>query len=48
MQWTRLKPMRLDRDLASAFIYKAGMFGRGGGGDYGKPGGDLERLSLDA
>ena len=44
MQWTRLKPLRLDRYLASAFVYKARMFG--GGGDYRKPGGDLERLSL--
>ena len=43
MQWTRLKPMRSDRYLASAFVYKARMFG-GGGGLW--EGGDLERLSL--
>jgi hypothetical protein len=45
MQWTRLKPMKLDRSLASAFVYKAQMsFFLGGGGGGG--GGDLERLSL--
>jgi hypothetical protein len=41
MKWTRLKPMKLDRYLASAFVYKAQMFG---GGLW--EGGDLERLSL--
>ena len=41
-QWTRLKPMRLDRYLASAFVYKARIFGGGGLWE----GGDLERLSL--
>ena len=45
MQWTRLKPMRSDRYLASAFVYKARMFGGGGGGGLWE-GGDLERLSL--
>jgi hypothetical protein len=35
MQWTRLKPMKLDRYLASAFVYKARMFGGGGGGGGG-------------
>ena len=43
MQWTCLKPMKLDRYLASAFVYKARMFG--GGGRLWE-GGDLERLSL--
>ena len=42
MQWTRLKPMKSDRYLASAFVYKARMFGGGGLWE----GGDLERLSL--
>jgi hypothetical protein len=45
MQWTRLKPMKLDRYLVSAFVYKARMFGEGGGGRLWE-GGDLERLSL--
>jgi hypothetical protein len=45
MQWIRLKPMRSDRHLASAFVYKARMFGVGGGGGLWE-GGDLERLSL--
>jgi hypothetical protein len=42
MQWTRLKPMRSDRYLASAFVYKARMFGGGGLWE----GGDPERISL--
>ena len=36
--------MKLDRYLASAFVYKARMFGGGGGRLW--EGGDLERLSL--
>ena len=44
MQWTRLKPMKSDRYLASGFVYKARMFG--GGGGVLCEGGDLERLSL--
>ena len=44
MQWTRLKPMRSDQYLASAFLYKARMLGGGWGGLW--EGGDLERLSL--
>ena len=42
MQWTHLKPMRLDRYLASVFVYKAQCLGGGGL----REGGDLERLSL--
>ena len=45
MQWTRLKPTKSDQYLASAFVYKARMFGGGGGGGLWE-GGDLERLSL--
>ena len=41
MQWTHLKPMRLDRYLASVFVYKAQCWGGGL-----REGGDLERLSL--
>ena len=37
--------MKSDQYLASAFVYKARMFGGGGGGGLWE-GGDLERLSL--
>ena len=43
MQWTRLKPIRSDRYLASAFVYNPECLG-GGGGLW--EGGDLKRPSL--
>ena len=44
MQWTNLKPMKLDRYLSSAFIYKGHMYVCGG--RLWEDGDSIERLSL--